>query len=117
MLVGEQLFDTWESSPYGRTLYRCNRAAMIDTGEAFPDLGVARMSGVPLWVRHFGFRPTVPAHPGRLLAWLRCFDNTWLGLVELTASSSNGHSTMPMQLWLPASAITPAKADGKEADR
>jgi len=111
MHMGEQMFESWESSPYGRTLYRCDRAVMVDTGRAFPHLGVARMTGVPLWVRNFGFRPDVPAQPGRLLAWLRCFDNTWLGLVEVLASCANGHSTMPMQLWLPACAITPVDAD------
>ena len=106
--MSEHTFDAWENPPYGRILHQVDKPVVISSSQAFPWIGVRRMTGVPLWVRNYGFRPDYPEHAGELKAWLRCFDNSWVGCVEVVAACSNGLSSMPMRLWVPGDAIQPA---------
>lgn len=97
------MFD-WSSAADHPTLYEVDRPVSVYASAAFPGLGSLNMTGVPLWVRAYGFRPE-PIQAGRLRRWLRCYDNSWLGQVEVEARSYNGHSRAAMQLWLPAAAF------------
>ncbi len=43
--------------------------------------------------------------PGRLHAWARAGDGTWLGLVEFELTTGNGRSRLPVTQWCPAHAL------------
>jgi hypothetical protein len=46
--------------------------------------------------------------PGRLRAWARATDGTWLGLVEFVLTTGNQQGTLPVRQWCPAKALRPA---------
>lgn len=43
--------------------------------------------------------------PGRLHAWARAADGTWLGLVEFELTTGNRRSRLPVTQWCPAHAL------------
>ncbi|WP_227984985.1 hypothetical protein [Nocardia spumae] len=43
--------------------------------------------------------------PGRLHAWARAGDGTWLGLVEFELITGNRRSRLPVTQWCPAHAL------------
>lgn len=43
--------------------------------------------------------------PGRLHAWARAADGTWLGLVEFELTTGNHRSRLPVTQWCPAHAL------------
>lgn len=100
----------WSSAANNPTLYEVDRPVSVYASAAFPGLGSLNMTGVPLWVRAYGFRPE-PIQAGRLKRWLRCYDNSWLGHVEIEARSYNGRSSASMHLWLPTTAFYLERGD------
>ncbi|SLI00810.1 Uncharacterised protein [Mycobacteroides abscessus subsp. abscessus] len=86
------------------TLVAVDRPVLVDGLQAFFGAGGGRMSGVPMGVRSGGLR-IEPWMVARQLLWLRVRDGSWLAGVELEAQSGNGASRMPMQLWLPPTAL------------
>lgn len=109
----EHLFDTWSDEPGYPSLYRVDRPVLVDVGTAFPGLG-QRMTGVPMWVRA-GAARFEPWMRGRQVAWLRCFDNSFLGAVVLPVRSANARSSLMMTLWLPPDAFRVAPQPGTAA--
>ncbi|WP_235718646.1 MULTISPECIES: hypothetical protein [Mycolicibacterium] len=65
------------------------------------------MDELPLWVRSGGVF-IEPRMPGRLIAWLRRSDGSWVAVVELELSSANQRSRATATLWLPAGDVSPA---------
>lgn len=102
----EHMFDTseWDGEGLYPTLIEVDRPVLVDGLQAFFGAGGALMTGVPLGIRHAGFRVD-PWMPARQRLWLRVRDGSWLGGLELEGRSSNGYSRMPMQLWLPPTAF------------
>lgn len=103
----EQMCDPCESwvaaTDAGRTLYPTDRLVFVDALAAFPGIGQP-MTGVPMWVRAYGayFRPWMPA---RQIGWLRCYDNTFRGIIQIAITSANRRSAFTATLLLPPEAF------------
>lgn len=101
----EQMFDSWQNDPAYPTLYRRHEHVLVDSAVAFPSVGTRRLTGVVMAYRANGLR-IEPQMPAELVAWVRCYDGSFLAVVNMRVSSANGRSSVTMQLWLPPSAIT-----------
>lgn len=101
----EQMFDLWHNDPAYPTLYTRREHVLVDSAVAFPSVGARPMTGVMMTYRANGLR-IEPQMPAMLLAWVRCFDGSFLAVVDMRVSSANGRSSVTMQPWLPPSAIT-----------
>jgi hypothetical protein len=44
---------------------------------------------------------------GVLLAWARTSQGAWLGYVELTVTTANGHGMMGLRQWVSSGALRP----------
>jgi hypothetical protein len=99
------MFESWQSDPTYPTLYRRHEHVLVDSAVAFPSVGTRPLTGVMMTYRANGLR-IEPQMPAVLMAWVRCFDGSFLAVVDMRVSSANGRSSVTMQPWLPPSAIT-----------
>ncbi len=103
---GDDGFGGWDNLPGYPTLRPVDRAVTVDGHQAFPSVGLRRLTGVSMATRAYGLRVD-PMMDGQLRVWLAVFDGTWLGGVDVVMHSGNRRSELPMRLWLPPSALTP----------
>jgi hypothetical protein len=110
----EDDFGSWNSSPEYPTLFRVDRAVIVDTTRLFPTSG-KRADCIPMWIKAFGMR-LEPNMVGRQKAWLRRSEGSFLGLVELPVTSANGFSKLLMSLWLPSDVFSPTEDRPQRTD-
>ncbi len=96
------MFDTWENIDGYRTLFPCDRPVIVNTSW-LPTSGTRR-DKLAMWIKSSGLQLDHEM-PARQTAWVRRSDGSWLAVVELTAHSSNGRSSLTATLWLPPEAI------------
>ncbi len=102
------MFEYWPEnfSPSLRRVVDPPEPVLVELGTAIPtrsrNFG---WNGVPLGVRAGGLDLT-RTMPGRLLAWARCSDGTWLGLVEFMITTANDRGRIQTTQWCPAHALT-----------
>ena len=95
------MFDSWDR----RVVHLRDESVLVDTLRMWPDLGTAdSVSLAPRDIRERGLRFEA-FHPGRLVAWVRQTSGGWLAVVETTAHSGDGESSVPIVLWTPARAV------------
>ncbi|GAB4590267.1 hypothetical protein [Nocardia sp. IFM 10818] len=103
------MFEKWpeQFTPSLRRAVDPPVAVLVDLGVAIPTDGhVFRRDELPMRVKAGGLSLSGLV-PGRLWAWARVNDGSWLGLVSFTVSTGNDHGRLEMTQWCPARALAP----------
>ncbi|SHV60566.1 Uncharacterised protein [Mycobacteroides abscessus subsp. abscessus] len=97
------MFEGWRDIEGYPTLFPCDRPVVVRTSW-LPPSGTRR-DNLAMWIKAGGLELNYEM-PGRQLAWVRRCDGSWIAVVELTARSGNGRSSLTATLWLPPGAIS-----------
>ncbi|MQY28757.1 hypothetical protein [Nocardia aurantia] len=104
------MFETWPEifSPSMRRVVDPPVPVLVELGVA-----IARTPGgrfgrdtLPMRVKAGGLDLSRTV-PGRLLAWARCSDGSWLGLVEFMIATGNDRGRIAVTQWCGARALRP----------
>lgn len=105
------MFEDWpdEFSPSLRRAVAPPTPVVVNLGTAIPtDASGFGRNKIAMRVKAGGLKLTDNV-PGRLHAWARVADGSWLGLVEMVLRTGNGRGQLPVMQWCPASAISLAR--------
>ncbi|MCX4095882.1 hypothetical protein [Nocardia sp. alder85J] len=104
------MFDCWADifSPSMRRVVEPPEPVLVELSLAIPHSPGGRFGRdtLPMRVKAGGLDLTRTV-PGRLLAWARCSDGSWLGLVEFVIATGNDRGRVAATQWCAARALTP----------
>ncbi|WP_233434637.1 hypothetical protein [Nocardia yamanashiensis] len=109
------MFEKWpeQFTPSMRRPVDPPLAVLVDLGVAIPTDGVFRRDHLPMRVKAGGLNLSGRVS-GRLHAWARVNDGSWLGLVSLSVSTGNDHGRLDITQWCPARALVLPGAIGSQ---